>query len=83
MQISVSSVGVQSKGSFIVFLVTKMSLFPASVLKQLTDFEVSSNYNASSFHLHTYLARVLEVVCRVCRLLKDYMSVGCVLVLGL
>ena len=30
-QSSVSSVGVQSKGSFIVFLVIKMSLFPASV----------------------------------------------------
>ena len=31
MRSSVSSVGVQSKGSFIVFLVIKMSLFPASV----------------------------------------------------
>ena len=30
-QSSVFSVGVQSKGSFIVFLVIKMSLFPASV----------------------------------------------------
>ena len=29
--------------------------------------------------LHTYLAGLLEVVCRVCRLLEDYMSVGCVL----
>ena len=32
-QSSVSSVGVQCKGSFILFLVIKMSLFPASVWK--------------------------------------------------
>ena len=35
-QSSVSSVGVQCKGSFILFLVIKMLLFPASVWKKMT-----------------------------------------------
>ena len=35
-QSSVSSVGLQSKGSFVVFLVIKISLFPASLGKTMT-----------------------------------------------
>ena len=48
-QSSVSSVGVQSKGSFIVFLIIKHRL----------------KKDDSNFYLHTYLTWVLEVVCRL------------------
>ena len=48
----------------------------------LAMYHVNAITRPTSIQFLPAYAGVLVVVCRVCRLLEDYMSVGCELVLG-